>query len=478
MTEEEITLLLLQKQAALRAQSASQTASRQAGREQAQTPGGRFGEGISRVVEGMTGGLAGDEMNAFLSAPFRGQGDTFGEKYNDRLEFYRGSEEQFREDKPGLTTALEVGGALSTALIPGAGQANLGRAAAVAGAGAATNEFMEGEGGFENRLDGVPTAAATGALFALGLGAAARGGSRAAKKALTPANQRVQLEDLKVKKTKAYKAADDIGEVFTKDEMGNLYDTVLKKMSDPFASYQPVADKDMLAVLNTLKRTRNTEPNISRLDKLRQGFWDRYRKSDDPNILTAIRAIDDLIDTRADLSAAMGAARDANKVYRKFEMLDSAFQKAADEAESTGSGGNVANKYRQAVSSIVNNRRAAQFFSEDEIGVMRQFLRDNPSDRALRRFGKLSPGGNGLMLTLGAYSSLYNPATLGLMAAGAGSKAVADQRVLNQADEMVQAFGRGTLPTPPSSAVPALSTSGAFAGANQVNRDPRQRRRQ
>lgn len=123
------------------------------------------------------------------------------------------------------------------------------------------------------------------------------------------------------------------------------------------------------------------------------------------------------------------------------------------------------NKYRQAVEKIINNEKKARFFSQEEIDLMREFVRGTSGENAKRLIGKLSPSGNGLMMALHVVGGMAsNGATLPLMAAGAAAKSSADRGALRGAD-MIQDVVSGFSQAPKAPQINALQSGLITAGA-------------
>jgi hypothetical protein len=272
------------------------------------------------------------------------------------------------------------------------------------------------------------------------------------------------IENLKATKTAAYKAADDANVMFTSDDIDDLVGAARKAMDD--ADFVVGVDTQTAAAMEILKRNSGKEMSLGQLDKLRQGLYRRYN-SDKTQvaILDMIDAIDGKIQSNPIASPAMDAARLANSRFKKSELLNDAFTKATDQAASTGSGGNIANKYRQAVTSIINNPKKARWFTQPEITAMRDFVRPGKIEGVLRLGGKLSPGGNGLMAALNLGAVSVNPAMLGVTAAAIGSKAAADQLATGGAQKIQQLLATGVKAPPlkPDIGLLGGATSGLLA---------------
>ena len=133
-----------------------------------QSFGEKMAAGVNKFAESLTLGLAGDEANARADA-LMGRG-----RYSDRLNHYRNQQETFERENPGFALAAD----LAPALVPGVGVAGVAakgastgarmiRGALAGGAGGTVYGGMEGEGGFDQRLENARKTAVIGA----GLGA-------------------------------------------------------------------------------------------------------------------------------------------------------------------------------------------------------------------------------------------------------------------------------------------------------------------
>jgi hypothetical protein len=427
----------------------------------------RMGEKAAAVLnkagESLTLGLVGDEAaGAFDEMIGRGSRE-------ERTQFYRDQEDQLRQENPGLAFVAEV----APAFVPGAGAAGavsklsnvVGRTAAGATTGAlaaGTYGFMEGDDG--NRAEAARNSALMGAVF----GAAAPKVTDFAasipgrvKRLFSTSAKRPTVEVLRATKNAAYQAVDDAGEVFDGDTMTALS----QRVRDTFEAGNYVEDTDsaLRATLKLLERREGQPTKLGQLDRIRQNLWKRYSNAkDQPQILDAISAIDDVIDGRADTSELMGVARAANARFAKSQLLEDAFQKAQDQTAATGSGGNILNKYRQAVTSIINNEKRAKFFTAEELDVMRAFVRGSTSENMKRLVGKLSPSGNGLMMALHVIGGVASQgASLPLMAAGAVAKSSADRGAMRGADAIQDLVAGVPRPSLPPSSGAALAVGSA-----------------
>lgn len=402
--------------------------------------GGKLEAGLIGARQGVTFGF-GDEINAGVRAAADALGGKpFGEAYDERLAHERGLLEQTREENPVSSAVGTVGGAVLPGLLTGGTTAATAGGAAIKGgaAGAASGAAYglgEAEGGPGDRLEGAAKGAALGGLFGAGAGAAINVGTRAFRAAFGRAVQKPTIEGLREAKTLAYKAVDDAGEVFSPEEVQGMAQAA-REAVESSSTYVPDVDKQTEAALTILDRQGAGPKTLGQLDNIRKALWKRYNAApNEVGILDAIDAIDNLVATREASSDLMQAARAANSTYKKAELLEAAFKKARDQTASTGSGGNILNKYRQAVTNIVNDPKRAKWFSGEELETMQKMIDGGTGIDLLRRVGKLSPDGNGLMLALNLLGGAqFGPGALAVTGLATGAKAVADNATRRMAE--------------------------------------------
>lgn len=417
------------------------------------SPGEQAAALLNEAGESATLGLVGDETAGRFD-------EVIGRRpVGEGVQFYRDQEEQLREVSPAMATAAEfAGGFMGAAKVAAPVRATTqGARRWVAGglsggAAGGTYAAMEEDGD----LSGRRSAALWGGLVGAGFGAIAPGAVDIVRSlparvrgTFERAAERPTVERLMQAKNAAYQAVEDAREVFSGDDMRALSTQVRQAFDDGNAVLEE--DGALRAALKTFERREGQETTLSQLDRIRQRLFDRYNANlDQPQILDAISAIDDLIEQRAATSAAMSVAREANRLYSNSRLLQSAFQKAADQTASTGSGGNILNKYRQAVTAIINDPRRARFFRDSEVQTMREFVHGRPSENILRLIGKMSPEGNGLMMVLQTVGGVATQgATLPLMVAGAGAKRAADRMVESGAGRLQDMAAGFTRPAAP-----------------------------
>ena len=326
-----------------------------------------------------------------------------------------------------------VGEFLPAAVGGPAGLLRRGATAAVAGLGSeAAGQAAEG-----TALE--PVARVVGAF------AAPMTASKIANKTIKRSIERPSLESLRDAKNVAYDAVDKSGVKFSTDEVGNLINRAKASVDD--FNYVPDVDLQTKAALSTVGAQAGKELTIGQLDKLRQGLYKRYNKApEEQGIRAIIDEIDDLIEAKEPANALMSAAREANKRYKKSELLDEAFTRAQRSAAASGSGGNVVNNYRRAVANILNSKKNSKYFLDEEKQVMEQFVKGNFSENTLRLIGKLSPSGNGLMAALNIGAVAYNPLMVGVTGAGLISKSGAERSALRSVEMLKNMLATGAAP--------------------------------
>lgn len=414
---------------------------------------------INKAMEGMTFGLLGDEARAAIGSA------ASPKTYDQALNSERAAEAKFAADYPVASTAAEIGGALMS---PTGAASTIGGAALRAGAQGAVTSFMEGEGGAAERAKEAAKGGVASLLFGGAFAAGQKGISAGLDRLFRTTAQKPTVEGLRSLKNAAYKAVDSAGQRFDAQDLEALATTARQNI-DAGYNFFPETDVGTAAALAMLDRTAKAGAplTLSQLDKMRQGMWKLYSRTDEPGVLDVISEIDGLIDSRAGASAVMGAAREANSRFRKAELLQDAFDKARMQTQSTGSGGNILNKYKQAVTAIVTNPKKAKWFSAEETAAMEKFIEGSLPENILRRIGKLAPGGNGLMLALNLVAGSVNPGFLVATAAAQGAKSLAD-RSGQKGAEALQGLVSGAPVVAPVRNLGPASRLGGAAGSQAV----------
>jgi hypothetical protein len=290
---------------------------------------------------------------------------------------------------------------------------------------------------------------------------AVSGATRAVQGAFRTAAERPSLETLRDAKNAAYQAVDDAGIRVPPAMVDGIYRSAVQAArSTP--NYVAGLDQATDAALQILRNQRGPQGiTLSQLDKVRQALSQRYASS--PNqvaILDMIDSIDVAINTTQG-GPLMQAARTANSVYKKAELLDKALETAKTGAAVSGTGGNVVNKFRQAVAAILRNPRQLNYFTKQEVEAMTRIARGNLSENVLRAIGKLSPTSGGLMSALNIIhygSAILSPASLAGTAITVGSKKASEMLTERNLADLRQLFATGQMPV----RTPAMAQRGAL----------------
>lgn len=421
-------------------------------------------------LQGATFGF-GDEALSTVAATrdlLTGKSEDFGKSYDQYQAQQKQMLEDFRRSAPGEALATEIAGGIATpagllrapAMIERLGA---GTRAAVTGAtGGAAYGAGTAEGGLEERAKGALEMAVPGAIFGYGTQQVLRGANKTVQAAMNRSVQKPTVESLKTAKQKAYQAVDNSGVRFGKRDMSYLLQQAQKEAIE--ANYVPEVDAQTKAALKIIESKQGQSVSLGELDKLRQGLWKRYNAApNEVGIRGMIDALDEVIESKAVANESMKVARIANSRFKKAELLDEAFNTAERQTAASGSGGNILNKYKQAVTSVLNNPKKAKWFSQEEQAAMADFVKGTPSQNLMRLMGKLSPSGNGLMAALHLFSASINPSTLAGAGVGVTAKALSDAQGRRGAEALVQMAGGGAMPRP-APFVPGISAPAGMIG--------------
>lgn len=328
--------------------------------------------------------------------------------------------------------------------------------------------FFSGEGGAAERLKSAGWSAGTGMLFGALSDTLARNTGKLVRATFKTADKRPNIETLRNAKNAAYAAVRKSGVQFDDNAMLALTNRLDRKAKTVRFELDPELpdDKAAISFMDSLKRRISTgKMSLNKLDQYRQKAWDRYSRTDNPFFLEIIGEIDNTIAQAAQGDDLIRAARDANSKYAKAQLLENAFRKARLQTSSTGSGGNILNKYRQAVTRIITTPREAKWFSPEEIALMERFVEGDDVENVLRRIGKLAPGGNGLMTALNVYAATVDPAMLTITAAASAAKSGADRSAMRGSEQILDAVSTGVIAPPrPQPDLKPFAVGGAAAG--------------
>lgn len=309
-------------------------------------------------------------------------------------------------------------------------------------------------GNDQNVLEGMATGALGGAAGNL-IGEGVTGVvSRVAGRG-SPAPQTMNAEQLKEASRAAYSRADQAGVIVKPDGIQRLG----KQIQDDLAEfgYHPRLQPRVGAVLDELNRLGEGNVTFKGLDQMRKIASAAGSSTDASERAIASKIIGRIDDYMGNLSAddvltgnaqsASEAIREARQLWGRSKKLETANQlldRAGLNAGSSGSGGNIENATRQQLKRILTNPKMTRGFTKDEQEAIRDVVLGTPSQNAVRLLGKLSPQGNGLMLTMGLGGAAMAPQfALPAMAVGAGAKKASERMTSRNVEELARLIASG-----------------------------------
>lgn len=285
-------------------------------------------------------------------------------------------------------------------------------------------------------------------------------------------------EELQQLKNAAYKAADNLGVRYTGPAYQRMANDINATVSA--ANISPTRHPKAFSFVEDMqKRLTGSTPganglpaktnglSLTELDQLRQEARRDLLKSPDLSEQEfgrkIIKSIDDFTAnaTAADVTgasakdadAAIKAARELNTKMVKTETIEDLIYRAKLRAAASGSGGNINNTLRQEVKNLLLDKSEISRFTPDEVKQMEDAVNQGTGENLLRLIGKLSPNGNGLMMTIQTGSAVASHgASIPLAILGAGAKKLADTTTLRKVNTLRANVARGSsgsaLPSP------------------------------
>ena len=240
------------------------------------------------VTEGITGGIIGDEVSAYLNSKITGV------PYDVTLEYYRETEQDFAEKNPVGNMGLRIAGGLAPGAMlskaAGVGKTfagGFGRQAGVTGAEVGTYAFMEGEGGFQPRLQAVGEALTDpllGGVVGLagtlgGVGGRAVGRAERLERQVAEAAAQEQRRTKGIREDRGLKAGTNLIEEVqpVMDRIAlNHYNTTGEMLAGPALgrAYQQVAEETGLNVGSIIRSEMTKGARRSTLDYRGQSIED------------------------------------------------------------------------------------------------------------------------------------------------------------------------------------------------------------
>ena len=109
-----------------------------------------------------------------------------------------------------------------------------------------------------------------------------------------------------------------------------------------------------------------------------------------------LKKMDDVLADGSKDAALMQAAKAANSKYAKARMLDKYFKQATQNAKKGNLIPKTGEAFQAAATKILNNDKAAAFWSPDELAALKKVADGTIGSKVLATIGKLAPTSNGL----------------------------------------------------------------------------------
>lgn len=278
------------------------------------------------------------------------------------------------------------------------------------------------------------------------------------------------MDDVRQQAEMDYKASEDAGIVLKPETVKEMVD----KLTDELAQngYHPRLQPTTAVALEELANVAGKPITLKGVDTIRQVVNGAAQVTNAKDMRMAgkvIKRIDEMVRNLDETKVMMGdaekgvpallRARDAWARVKKAEIIDEAMARAQRQANKSGSGGNIDNAMRQQIGRILERPRLRRGFSKSEIAQMEKVVNGRGKIHdTLRRLGKLSPEGNGLMLMLsnlggaGIMTGAINPMAMALPIAGAIAKPISNAMTRGSVSTLSQDVlrGRALPPKPPS----------------------------
>ena len=422
--------------------------------------GGRLMSVVRSGLQGVSAGY-GDEAVGQAYSLLSGNSPAF-EQEKERRRVELGD-----ETYPVQSALSEIGGALAmpaTAIksIPAA--IGLGTASGMA--------YASGKARPGERIDAAKDAAVPSAIFSALAVPIQRIAQKGVRAVFNSAQKRPTLGALKAARDTAYKAVDESTFQFSADDYDGVLTRIYSDLADPTGPYVKGASKKTDAALNIIERNWGDGIPLTKVDNIRKSLWKIWKSADDDeatSILRMINAIDDMVDNAPGATPIVEAAREANKTFKRVEFLQAEFDKAARNTQVTGSGGNIYNNYARVFKNILNNPNKSRNFSGEQLAFMQKAIDTNIGDDMLRKLGKLSPDGNGLMLALNVIGGSIDPKLWAVGGLGGAAKALSDRAMGNKVDDVLSIAAGAPVRIPgstPSNFPGAAAIGGLLATEN------------
>ena len=204
------------------------------------------------------------------------------------------------------------------------------------------------------------------------------------------------ISTLKAEKNSAYNLLKSEGTGLTGTQTAYLVQDMrsVLNMDDIIISAKPSVEK-ALALVDEVEKSGAM--NLSKFNELQKALGKIYKTAPDaPEVLSMLKKMDDVLADGSKDAALMQAAKAANSKYAKARMLDKYFKQATQNAKKGNLIPKTGEAFQAAATKILNNDKAAAFWSPDELAALKRVADGTIGSKVLATIGKLAPTSNGL----------------------------------------------------------------------------------
>jgi hypothetical protein len=204
------------------------------------------------------------------------------------------------------------------------------------------------------------------------------------------------ISTLKAEKNSAYDLLKSEGTGLTGTQTAYLVQDMksVLNMDDIILSAKPSVER-ALALVDEVEKSGAM--NLSKFNELQKALGKIYKTAPDaPEVLSMLKKMDDVLAEGSKDAALMQAAKAANSKYAKARMLDKYFKQATQNAKKGNLIPKTGEAFQAAATKILNNDKAAAFWSPDELAALKKVADGTIGSKVLATIGKLAPTSNGL----------------------------------------------------------------------------------
>lgn len=450
------------------------------------------GSWLDPVMQGVTMGFGDELAGAFGGAMDAISGGSFDEGYARTRDTARGNLEAYRARNPVASTALEIAGAVPTALIPGGAAvrgANIatkvGRGMAAGAGYGAVAGYGAGEGGVKNRVENATRGAAVGAAVGGAVPVAGRviGKAVGRRQAVKSAPSRTDIHD---RKTALYDQADRAGIAVNPPALERAGRVIPARMQK--AGIDPTLHPNASAALRRVEQLADTgmgnrRLSLSETETVRKVIVDATKSPNKADRYMAGQILEHFDQWRTSLAPrdmvngrnmtgreAIGILKEAQTLAKREAKGDTLAQLVENAQNADRDFGTA---LRQEFRTLARNKNRMRQFSSDEQSQIKSIVRGGPIDWVLRAVGMASPAGGTLALLRGVAAGAAGSPVLPIV--GYGAQKMAGRRTGKAVERMDAGIRSGNArgavsPSAENATDAALGTAGQAAGPQIVSR--------